>query len=87
MEVNDKDWRLLNQEKYLQDAVLTKAIFYEQEVGNDHAHCEFCWDKFSERSGDLHEGFTTIDKKIWICDNCFHDFKEKFKWTVANVVN
>jgi len=50
----------------------------------DHDHCAFCWEKFSEAEGNLHEGYCTFDKNHWVCERCFNDFKGMFKWQVVN---
>lgn len=50
---------------------------------NDHEHCAFCWTTISEYSGDLHEGYCTLDEYTWICPECYEDFKEDFHWTLA----
>ena len=44
--------------------------------------CEFCWEKFSDFDGMLHEGYTTEDNYYWICPDCFNDYKIMFEWTV-----
>jgi len=78
------DWRLRNQQKWLQGAVLTHRAF-ESYDGRDHEHCEFCWAKFM--TGDypdvLHSGYCTLDLHHWICDPCFHDFRDMFQWTLT----
>lgn len=84
MENNDKEWRLQGQEKYL----LGKALFYKKYADNltttDHDHCEFCSKKFSVIIHDcLTEGYTTFDNYHWICENCYRDFKNDFKWTIS----
>jgi hypothetical protein len=50
----------------------------------DHDHCEFCWTEISAISGEdiLNEGWTNEDEYYWICDKCFKDFKELFKWNI-----
>lgn len=77
-----EDWRLTTQMKYLYRAKLKKAIFKKTEQ-NDHEHCEFCFDKFSEEENTLHEGYCTMDRYRWICEVCFRDFHEQFEWTVV----
>ena len=52
------------------------------DLRNDHDHCAFCWDKFAEYDGCLHEGYCTEDCYDWICDACFNDLKECFRWRV-----
>ena len=76
------DWRLLNQEQYLMNAKLKRAEYKMPCEKWDHDHCAFCWDKFSESDGDLRSGYSTADGKFWICDECFNDFKEMFKFEV-----
>ena len=51
---------------------------------HDEEDLEFCWATFSEQGEDLHDGFCTLDKKNWICEQCFQDFKEMFHFTVAD---
>ena len=75
------DWRLSGQERYLSRAVLIKAVFKKHSEIDDHTHCIFCWDKFSERAEDLHVGYT--NGYHWICETCFNDFKEQFGWIVT----
>ncbi len=78
------DWRLTNQEKYLQNAVLIRREYEPPSAKWDHDHCAFCWARFSRYDGDLHEGYCTKDRDFWICDECFRDFREMFRFTVDN---
>lgn len=71
------DWRITDQEDYLMNTVFFKANFNEK-AKREHEHCCFCWEKFSKT--DLNEGFCTIDGKYWVCETCFNDFKERFKF-------
>lgn len=60
----------------------------------DHDHCEFCGARFEEAArmaerqprdpSILTEGYVTADPEVdeWICDRCFEDFKDEFKWSV-----
>ena len=75
------DWRLTNQINYLYHVKLRKAEF-KKDANHDHAHCEFCWDKFGEESDMLHTGYCTLDKYRWICEQCFQDFKDQFQWVI-----
>jgi len=62
----------------------------------DHDHCEFCGARFMDQAAQreleeedpelLSEGYVTIDSKAdqWICDTCFADFKDEFKWAVRD---
>ncbi|MBQ8550243.1 MAG: hypothetical protein IJ426_02760 [Clostridia bacterium] len=76
------DWRLLNQKEYLMAAKLVKTTYKQKNEGNDHEHCSFCWEKFSENRDDLNEGFCTSDGRHWICEDCLDDFKEMFNFEV-----
>ena len=45
-----------------------------------HEHCEFCWEKaLTDQKCTF---YCTEDMRYWICEKCFHDFAEKFNWTV-----
>ena len=77
------DWRLNGQERYLTGRTLCFRKWKAPSPQRDHDHCEFCWDKFSEYDGSLHEGYTTEDNYHWICPACFEDFKEHFQWAVS----
>jgi len=76
------DWRLQGQAKYLSGVSLSKKTYRKRREDWDHDHCEFCWAKFSEAEGDLHEGYTTDDEYYWICEQCYSDFKKQFRWMV-----
>lgn len=76
-----EDWRLSVPRDDLYGKTLKKCHWHATE-SNDHDHCEFCWAKFSEREEDLHEGYCTMQDSRWICEECFHDFKEMFGWKI-----
>jgi len=78
-----EDWRLRRQERYLQGATFSRKKYAKRSERWDHDHCEFCWATFSEREGDLHEGYVTADDYRWVCDECFADFKERFAWKLG----
>ncbi|MBR6693693.1 MAG: hypothetical protein IKL62_01945 [Clostridia bacterium] len=78
------DWRLLNQKEYLMKAKLIKSIYKPQNEKSDHEHCCFCWDKFGDIPENLNVGFHTIDRRHWICEECFNDFKEMFGFEVIS---
>lgn len=82
----EKDWRLRGQEKYLMGVALVRRR-YKPVADNDHDHCAFCWAKFmvADRPELLHEGYATADRSHWICDRCFDDFRETFRWQVSSV--
>ena len=73
------DWRLNDQIKYLYQKKLVFSRFFPH--GDvDHVHCEFCFSKFSNEPEDLHDGYCTLDQYYWICNECYHDFKDMFQW-------
>jgi len=80
LEVLVSDPRLTNQERYLKGVVLGKCRYEKPSDRWDHDHCAFCGTKFSERNGDLHEGYSTKDNYYWVCPKCYEDFKDMFKW-------
>ena len=81
----DDDWRLNGQEEYIYGVELDRVrLRFPEPEEVDHAHCDFCWAKFSDREEDLHQGYATLDRQFIICDECFEDFKERFKWKVRN---
>ena len=83
-ETNDhNDWRFMGQDKYLMNVQLVFAHFNKRSESWNHEHCEFCTARFSEYDGDLHEGYSTLDKNWWICEKCYNDFKDMFIWTVT----
>ena len=46
--VEDDDWRLTGQEKYLHGAKLVRKAYHAQSATSEHEHCEFCWAKFMD---------------------------------------
>lgn len=82
--VNEADWRLQGQERYLRGAVLQRTPYSPYRDGWDHDHCEFCGSKFTaeDRVEGLREGYSTPDRYRWICPTCFEDFRERFGWSV-----
>lgn len=81
----DNDWRLFReQEKYLHGVTLIKQSYKSSSPANDHDHCEFCMAKFGKGTGELKHGYSTMDNNIWICPQCYSDFKSQFEWNVMN---
>ena len=80
------DWRLRGQEKYLTGVTLVHRPYrrYAANRAWDHDHCAFCWAKFmvEDHPDTLHEGYATQDDYFWICERCFQDFRDKFRWKV-----
>jgi hypothetical protein len=50
--------------------------------GWDHDHCEFCRAKISDAvvEGGLAQGWASDNDYYWVCDPCFTEFRETFKW-------
>jgi len=80
--MNSQDWRLQNQESYMLGLTLTKKSYAPSNPTNDHDHCEFCSIKFMQslKEDVLNVGYTTPDGYRWVCEQCYNDFKKKFKW-------
>lgn len=82
----EADWRLAGQEEWLVGLTLHRRPYFLWPEDWDHDHCEFCWAKFElpggPRSDSLTEGWTTEDECHWLCDTCFADFRDRFKWTI-----
>lgn len=77
------DWRLFRgQEKYLHGATLVQQSYKPSSPSNDHDHCEFCMDTFGNGADELKCGYSTEDNAIWICPQCYNDFKKIFEWSV-----
>ncbi len=78
----EDDWRLGGQERYLSNVELKKMTPNEIQSKSDlwHDHCDFCWEKITNKYDK--NAYTTLDEYHWICEECFNDFKDKFKWTV-----
>jgi hypothetical protein len=85
--VDKSDWRLQGQERYLQGVTLVHRHYRRNKKNPlwDHDHCEFCWAKFMVEvyPNVLHEGYATNDDSRWVCEKCFHDFKDMFAWKVV----
>jgi len=77
------DWRRQGQEEYLLGVRLTHKAYTPYRPGWEHDHCEFCGNKFSLREGDLKRGYATDDNYRWVCEPCFEDFREEFRWVTS----
>ena len=81
------DWRLQGQEEFLTGVRLyhRKYRHYARNPNWDHDHCSFCWAEFMIESQPdvLHQGYSTADDYYWVCEKCFEDFKELFRWEVV----
>ena len=88
----ETDWRLQNAlDRGLRGKSWIRMDFVP-DGGNDHQHCALCWEKFGEYW--QHTGYRTAEGRAfcyhrrtvvqydWVCDACFHDFREALQWTV-----
>ena len=76
---NDRnDWRFTGQDEYLMGVQLIRRNFDLSD--RDHDHCVFCFEKFDSAS---QSGYCTTNNYHWICESCFNDFREMFKWTLV----
>lgn len=84
--VDENDWRLTGQEKYLKGVTLYWKQYTRRSESWEHDHCEFCWAKFmvEDYPDVLHEGYTTEDEYRWICKQCFEDFMDIFGLKIIN---
>lgn len=82
--IQDDDWRLMGQERFLSGATLYWRIWRETRPGWDHDHCAFCGVKFMVHDGPeiLRVGYTTADEYYWLCERCAKDFAERFGFTL-----
>ena len=72
-----KDSRLNGQEKYLINAHLIQNSC--QEEPSKQKYCEFCMKKMVFNS-EYEKCYATKDRKYWICEKCFEDFKDMFNF-------
>ena len=82
--IEKDDWRLRGQEEYMQGMQFTYKSFVSGSDNGEHEHCEFCWHKFMEQQEGMEDcssvGYCSVDRKYWVCEECFEDFKEEFGW-------
>ena len=83
----DDDWRLNGQEDYLLSRRLRWERWATEQPSWDHDHCEFCfakiWDRADGADEYTHAYVTADDHKSWVCEVCFNDFRERFRWLVV----
>lgn len=79
------DWRIMGQPGYLYEKKIYFKYFvpYQDVEQPDHAHCEFCSDYFSQEGNYLKSGYYEPSSKSWICEKCYNDFKDIFKWQLV----
>jgi hypothetical protein len=47
----------------------------------DHDHCAFCSYLIEDKSQLF---YCTEDEYYWVCEECFNEFKDMFKWQVLD---
>jgi len=81
--MSDADWRIRNQSACLRHVRLVFSAWTAPQPEVDHDHCEFCLSKFADEClipDALHAGYSTLDRRHWVCPTCFADFREQFEW-------
>ena len=77
--VSEDDWRLLNDVEYLKSKYMNPT---DGEEIIKHVpylkKCIFCWDKVQDSPHQW--WFIPEDMSCCVCEECYHDFKEAFKW-------
>lgn len=76
------DWRERGQEEYLSGLTFSFCRYTPFSETWEHDHCEYCYKKiYTEIIDDYctDKGYCSDDKRIWICLECFNDFKEKHR--------
>lgn len=76
------DWRLTNQMNYLSDKNLCHMKYQPFREGWEHDHCAFCVTTIDTSTG---EAYCTTDHYHWICENCYGDFREMFRWKKVDI--
>ena len=76
------DWRIMGQEGYLLDKVLIYIQFDRSLCIEDFDKCEFCSKAFDEGKTQNEFAYFEPNNRVWICKDCFNDFKDHFRWTV-----
>lgn len=78
----ETDWRIMGQEGYLMNDTLEYRKYLKSMCFEDFTQCEFCWDTFEEGE----KVYWSPKERVWVCKECYNDFKEHFKWEV-NIIN
>ena len=85
-EPEEDDWRLGHSKTY-DGSTWHRRSYFSWSPTWDHDHCSFCWTSFevpgskAAQDPDVRTvGWTSDDEYRWVCDTCFADFKERFRW-------
>lgn len=77
--IEKDDWRLLNNVEYLKGLSINPTDGEELAKHMPHLKkCIFCWNKVNGKS--YQAWFIPEDMSCCICEECYNDFKEMFKW-------
>ena len=68
---------------YMIGAELKRFSFDPNQLG-DHDHCIMCGAKFSKNPEDEKEGYITLDQKYIVCDECFREYKEEYRFCLSD---
>lgn len=79
------DWRIQGQEGYLTDKHLEHRRFNRSICIEDYDQCEFCWRVFDKDKEHPLTAYYEPINHVWICEECFDDFKCFFHWTVEEI--
>ncbi len=78
----ESDWRLTDQQEYLQGKTLHWRRWVPPKKTWDHDHCAFCWARICDVEDGQPEAWTTEDNYWWVCKKCGEDFRETLQWTL-----
>lgn len=75
-----KEWYILEYES--KDYLHNKTLVYRPFPFGymNHDHCELCWARFSKYKEDLQSGYFERESNSWICEECYENFKNLFRW-------
>lgn len=77
--VPEDDWRLLNDVEYLKCKYMNPTDVEEiTKQVPDLEKCIFCWSKVQDSPNQ--RWFIPEDMSCCVCEDCYHDFKEMFRW-------
>lgn len=82
------DWRIMGQESYLKGKTLQHRKFQNGLRHDEHQdQCDFCYSGLNEDPENLTRAYYSAEEEVWICEECFNDFREHFDWTVVETVD
>ncbi len=84
----DDDWRLTDQDTYLQGATLVWKPYRASSGASEHEHCVFCWAKFVDPIfSDAHAAMTredsTIQREGYAALGTGPDKQDDYHWVCA----